>query len=204
VQQAVEDQQAQIAYIALGSNLPSGDRSPAETLQKALNYLENQSGQPIKASRVFRTPAFPPGSGPVFLNACVSINWSLSAEYLLNMLHKIEKDLGRTRQNRWEARIIDLDLIALGQTVAPDAETQALWADLPIDRAATDTPDRLILPHPRLAERSFVLVPLADIAPDWVHPLTGKSVAQMLAARPAAERAAILPCETGQIPENTG
>jgi 2-amino-4-hydroxy-6-hydroxymethyldihydropteridine diphosphokinase len=75
----------------------------------------------------------------------------------------------------------------------PDAEVQAAWAALPPAEAAARMPDRLIVPHPRLAERSFVLVPMADVAPDWVHPVSGRSVTEMLAARPAAERAEIVP-----------
>jgi 2-amino-4-hydroxy-6-hydroxymethyldihydropteridine diphosphokinase len=90
---------------------------------------------------------------------------------------------------------MDLDLIALGDAVLPDPATQADWAALPPGRAAVETPSELILPHPRLAERSFVLVPLAEIAPDWRHPVTGRDVAQMLADRPADERSKIRPTE---------
>jgi len=74
----------------------------------------------------------------------------------------------------------------------PDVQTQSsCWAALPSDRAAVEIPQQLILPHPRLADRSFVLVPLADVAPDWRHPVTGRSVMQMLGDRPPEERAAI-------------
>lgn len=91
---------------------------------------------------------------------------------------------------------MDIDLIALGTQVHPDAQTQQNWVEMPIDHAAVQTPDQLILPHPRMAERSFVLVPLADVAPDWCHPLTGLSVVQMLAARPAAERSSVIALDT--------
>ena len=88
---------------------------------------------------------------------------------------------------------MDLDLIALGQAVLPDMATQRAWAGLPPERAARETPGELILPHPRLADRGFVLVPLAEIAPDWRHPVTGVTVAEMLAARPDEERSEIRP-----------
>jgi 2-amino-4-hydroxy-6-hydroxymethyldihydropteridine diphosphokinase len=181
------------ALIALGANLPSGDRPPAETLTFALDLIAKTVGTGVLASSLFRTPAFPSGSGPDYLNAAAKFRWSGAPEALMALLNRIEERLGRTRTARWEARIIDLDLIALGDLVYPDAETQTRWADLPLARAAVETPGELILPHPRMAERSFVLRPLAEIAPHWRHPLTGLSVADMLAARPAAEQADIVP-----------
>jgi 2-amino-4-hydroxy-6-hydroxymethyldihydropteridine diphosphokinase len=181
------------ALIALGANLPGGDRAPAETLTFALDLIAKTVGTDVMASSLFRTPAFPPGSGPDYLNAAARFRWSGSPEALLTLLNRIEKRLGRTRGARWEARIVDLDLIALGDRVRPDAVTQGHWTALPPARAAVETPHHLILPHPRMAERSFVLGPLAEIAPGWRHPLTGLSVADMLAARPAAERAQIVP-----------
>lgn len=149
-------------------------------------------GNPL-VSGFYRTPAFPPGSGPDFVNAAFAIDWPDPPETLLTLLHRVEAEAGRTRQARWEARVLDLDLIALGDCVRPDAETQTRWRMLPLDQAASRAPDRLILPHPRMQERGFVLVPMADIVPDWRHPLTGLTVAAMLAALPQAERAEIRP-----------
>lgn len=100
--------------------------------------------------------------------------------------------MGRQRDgSRWGARGIDIDLLAMGDQVAPNAAVQDEWRGLAPDRQQATAPDRLILPHPRMQDRAFVLVPLADVAPQWRHPRTGASVAEMLAALPAAERDAL-------------
>lgn len=179
--------------IALGANLPSGGIPPEISVPRAMARLAERVGGGHVASRLFHTPAFPPGSGPQFVNAALRVAWRHSAGDLLALLHEIEAEFGRTRAHRWEARVMDLDLIGLGDAILPDPETRATWANLSPEHAAQVVPDQLILPHPRLAERGFVLVPLADVAPDWVDPTTGHSVAQMLAARPAAELAEIRP-----------
>lgn len=112
---------------------------------------------------------------------------------ILAQLHEIEADFGRSRSHRWADRTLDLDLIALDDLVRPDADTQERWRHLPPEEQARRTPDGLILPHPRLQDRAFVLVPLADVAPEWRHPLLGLTVREMLAALPEAERAAAVP-----------
>ncbi|MGI3186366.1 2-amino-4-hydroxy-6-hydroxymethyldihydropteridine diphosphokinase [Nioella aestuarii] len=183
------------AVIAAGSNLSSTEHISERIVSKAICGVGRLAGSTPRVSRFYRTPAFPAGSGPDFVNAAFAIDWSGTPEDLLLLLHEVEAEAGRTRTKRWEARVLDLDLVAFGACVRPDAETQALWRNLPLDEAARRAPDQLILPHPRLQDRGFVLVPMADIAPDWCHPLTGLSVQQMLDALPASDLADIHPIE---------
>ncbi len=167
------------SLIAVGANLSGGYGVPQKTVSAAISEVEAQAGCIAEVSRFFRAPAYPPGSGPDFVNAAFALEWSGSAPDLLALLHGVEAQFGRVRDQRWEARVLDLDLLAVGDQVLPDAETHAAWRQMDLTQAGAQTPPTLILPHPRLQERGFVLVPLADIAPDWRHPVTGLSVLEM-------------------------
>lgn len=189
-----------VGFVALGANLPAGDTPPNVTLIRAMDLLFETSVMEIARSRLYRTPAFPDPSAPPYVNACVSLQTELSAKALLELLHRIEDKLGRMREQRWGARIVDLDLLSYGAAVVPDRETHDAWAGLPPQAQMARTPDELILPHPRIADRGFVLVPLAEIAPLWRHPVSGLSIQQMLERRPKAEIEAIRPLGSADSP----
>ncbi len=151
------------AWISLGSNL--GDRNAY--LKEALLRLEREPVSLHAVSPIYETA---PVGGPrqsFYLNACASIITTLSPVKLLRMLQQIEIDLGRVRREHWGARTIDLDLLVCGGVIM-------------------HTP-LLELPHPRLAERCFVLQPLSDIAPDLLIPGTGKTVRDLLEKHPSRE-----------------
>jgi 2-amino-4-hydroxy-6-hydroxymethyldihydropteridine diphosphokinase len=178
--------------VAVGSNLPSSAGDARDTVLFALGLLADDSVGITAQSRLFQTPAFPVGAGPDFVNAVVEVETDLSAEALLAHLHKIEALIGRTRETRWGARVIDLDLLAFADLVLPDVATLKHWLELPPHERGMQAPDQLILPHPRMQERGFVLIPLMDLAPDWRHPYLGLTVRQMVEKLPKAEKAAVI------------
>ena len=153
-----------LVLIALGANLPSDAGGPRDTCEAALAMMGDRGITVDRRSRWYRSAPVPASSQPWFVNGVVSVVTALAADALLTRLLDIETRLGRTRNERWAARVIDLDLLSYRGTVAA-------------------TP-ALTLPHPRLHERAFVLLPLAELAPAWRHPGSGRSVAEMIRRLP--------------------
>lgn len=163
------------------------------TLRYALSTLATRLACELRASRVFHTPAFPKGSGPPFVNAAVQLETPRSAIEILALLHEIEQGADRERATRWAPRTLDLDLLAHNNEILPSRDLVLEWMGLDLEVQKTTAPDQLILPHPRMHQRSFVLVPLMDIAPDWCHPVLGKTVRELCADLEKADLASVEP-----------
>jgi 2-amino-4-hydroxy-6-hydroxymethyldihydropteridine diphosphokinase len=151
-----------IVYLALGSNL--GDR--AANLRSAVESLP-PAVIPNAASRVYETPPWGYTNQPAFLNQVIRAETLFEPASLLEYLKQLEAQLGRTTTFRNGPRVIDLDILLYDQIIY-------------------DSPS-LTLPHPRLSERAFVLVPLVDLAPDLLHPIEGISMRQLLSKIDASE-----------------
>lgn len=146
------------AAIALGSNL--GDS--AGILESALVTLAHTPGITLQSrSHLYQTVAVGPPQ-PDYINACALLLTDHSPRSLLQTLLAIEAKWGRVRRERWGPRILDLDLLLFDDSIQQEPELE--------------------IPHPRMAERAFVLVPLAEIAADWMEPVSGKAIADLLQA----------------------
>jgi 2-amino-4-hydroxy-6-hydroxymethyldihydropteridine diphosphokinase len=165
--------ESRIALIGVGANLPGLDGRPAlATCKRAVAMLDSISGMRLVGlSRWFSSAPVPPSGQPPYVNAVamlrVDAGVMVDPALLLARLMDIEAVCGRERGAPNAARTLDLDIIGIGDLVR-------------------DAPDP-ILPHPRAHLRAFVLAPLADVAPDWVHPVLGRSASALLAALPIQE-----------------
>lgn len=144
-------------FIGIGSNLDNRIKNCDQAIKK---IVSNSEIELLKLSSLYETNPVGYTNQPKFINQVCNIKTSLTADHLLDFLLKIESDLGRVRDIHWGPRIIDLDLLFFGQQVI----------SLP----------KLIVPHPLLHERQFVLVPLEEINPDFYHPVLRQTVRELL------------------------
>ena len=161
--------------IGLGANLPSPRHGPpVATLEAALVALARRGLQIAARSGWWESAPVPASDQPWYVNGVVEVRTELGPEKLLALLHRVEADFGRVRTVPNAPRLLDLDLLAYGTLV----------------RFGPEPP---LLPHPHLAERGFVLHPLAQIRANWRHPVTGLSVTEMIAQLPAGQPVRPLP-----------
>ena len=186
-------QKSRLCLISLGSNQPWGKYGPSDILLSSICDLRQHNIAVSKISRFYKTPSFPKGTGPDYVNAAVMVNSQLDAASLLEVLHLIEAKKDRTRSKRWGNRTLDLDLLTFGNDILPNLQIYNKWRSLSQNLQRNITPDKIIIPHPRLQDRSFVLGPLMDIAPDWRHPVLEQSIEQMFFALEEDLRNELLP-----------
>ena len=166
----MEQAAASSIYIGMGANLPHPRYgAPVDTLKAALADLGTRGIEIRHLSPWYRSAPVPASDQPWYLNAVAEIATKLPADGLLAVLHEVEEAFGRVRSEPNAARRIDLDLLDYSREIAAGG------------------PGKATLPHPRMAERAFVLRPLADLAPAWRHPVTGASIAALVAALPAGQ-----------------
>jgi len=158
-----------LILIALGANLSGPHGGPSETIAAAHEALSTRNMGIMTSSRIWLTAPVPISDQPWYHNQVIQIETKLTPLALLETLQNIEKEFGRERAKRNEARVLDLDLIAYNDEIL-------------------DRPE-LIIPHPRMHERAFVLLPLHEIAPDWVHPVLKTPLSALITALPAGQEA---------------
>jgi len=150
-------------YVALGANLPSEKYgAPKATVEAAIDVLHSLSVDVVARSPFYESAPVPRSKQPMFVNAVVAVETGLSPRALMDRLHRIEAEFGRVRRTLNEARSLDLDLIAYHDEISEGADGGP------------------VLPHPRIAQRAFVLLPLLDIAPEWSHPETGTHITELV------------------------
>lgn len=161
-------------FIGIGANLPSSFGTTRETCERAVAALATAGLRIVARSRWYETAPMPTSDQPWYVNGVVAVETDVNPTELLQILHEIEARFGRVRRIRNEARVLDLDLLAYD------------------DRVASDPTAAPILPHPRLRERAFVLLPLAELAPDWRHPETGERIDALIARLDPSQQTRIL------------
>lgn len=157
--------------LGLGSNLPGPWGTPLETLRRALVEMCNCNIEVVERSKAYSTNAYGLGGQPDYVNAVVSVACLASPEALLIRLHRLERRAARARGERWGARTLDIDLLDWHGRVVGSSMERGSRTELGFKP--------LSLPHPGIVNRPFVIVPLAEIAPGWHHPISGKTAVSL-------------------------
>ena len=143
-------------YLNIGSNLPLSIQDRKDNIKKAVKHLKDLTLKLIKISSFYETPSYPNKSDPRFINLCIKLETNLKPLMFLNCIKEIEKKLGRIRLKKNEPRTCDIDIIDYNGEIINNID--------------------LIIPHPKLHLRNFVIYPLKEIEPEWQHPVYNKKI----------------------------
>ena len=166
--------------VSFGGNLKSEFGSPIESLKHAIGKLELMGLSVQKKSRWYSSISFPDTSSPNYINGCLKIICKYDPYDTIKRLKVIEKEMGRVINQRWGSRVCDFDILACKNFILPSFEIYSYWKNLSLNKQVKQRPSVLILPHPRIQDRAFVLIPLLDIEPKWVHPVLGIDLTTMI------------------------
>ena len=174
--------------IVLGSNLSSKFGSSTEILKKCVGELRSfQAIQSLSESKWYISSSFVDEREPRYVNVGVRFSTNIKPEDLLIFTSDLEIKYGRKRQRRWEPRTCDIDILLCDQLILPSKLHFEKWLKLDFLEQIELAPNELILPHPRLQERTFFLRPLNDLQPDWTHPFLEMKAKEMLDSLPPNE-----------------
>lgn len=179
--------------ISCGANIPGPFGKPSQTLINVFDAMQLESLIILKKSKLYSSVAFPNPEKPSYVNGCVAIEVDCDARAVLDILKNIEIKMGRQPNLRWDSRVCDLDLLSFGNMVMPNNEIFEYWYKMPLNRQIIEKPNELLLPHPRIQDRAFVLKPLMDFASDWMHPVLNLTVRQMFNFLSQDERDSVKP-----------
>ena len=174
--------------VVLGSNLSSEFGNSAETLKKCLEEIKsNPSIESLLESKWYISASFLDKRDPRYVNVGIRFSTKLKPKKLLNFTSGLENKYGRKRQERWGPRTCDIDILLCDQLISPSKLIFKKWLNLNLSDQIRLVPNELILPHPRLQERTFFLKPLQDLQPDWIHPFLKVKAKEMLDSLPPYE-----------------
>ncbi len=174
--------------VVLGSNLPSEFGNSFETLKQCI--YEIKTYLPIKSlleSNWYISSSYVDKREPRYLNVGIRFSTNLNPTELIKLTAGLEDKYGRRRKRRWESRSCDIDILLCDQQILPSRDYFVKWLKLDFLDQIKLVPDELIIPHPRLQERTFFLKPLDDLQPDWVHPFLKLKAKEMLDSLPLNE-----------------
>ena len=174
--------------VVLGSNLSSEFGNSAETLKKCVSEIRSYSAiQDLLESNWYISSSFVDEREPRYVNVGIRFRSNIRPIDLLNFTSGLEKKFGRKRERRWESRTCDIDILLCDQLILPNKFHFEKWLRLDLLDQIKLSPNELILPHPRLQDRTFFLKPLNDLQPDWIHPFLEIKAKEMLDSLPPNE-----------------